>query len=280
MNDIAILGFEGKKPGVTLGEIDPNQPRKPRGAAAMTEKQKYEKMWTVEDYRKVSPGELAANTFLSIAKPERDAEITDFGAGTGRGGLMLWAMGKLNVTMLDFASNCLDSDLVTATEKFPDQIRFKEHDLTEPVETVTRYGYCTDVMEHIPENDVDKVLNNILNAAQSVFFRISTTPDVMGPKYLKTHLHLTVHDYSWWAKKFIEHGCTILHSEDLGGAVDFYVTGWSSKLPKNIKINTSEEKILSNIRENAKFPCNHIKAHMLQDVEIQILCGGPSLNDF
>ena len=106
-------------------------------------------MWTVDDYRKVSPGELAANTFFSVAKPEAGDEITDFGAGTGRGGLMLWAMGKMNVTMLDFASNSLDSDLVTATEKFPDQIRFKEHDLTNPIETHTRYGYCTDVMEHI-----------------------------------------------------------------------------------------------------------------------------------
>lgn len=273
------LGFAGKTPGVKLDKIDPTKPRKEK---KLTEKQKYEKMWTVPDYRKVAPGELAANTFLSLAKPKAGEEVIDFGAGTGRGGLMLWAIGKLNVTMLDFASNCLDDDLVTATEKFPDQIRFEEHDLTEPTGKHARYGYCTDVMEHIPPEDVDKVLHNILDSAQSVFFRISTKDDVMGPRYLRTPLHLTVHDYSWWAKKFIEHDCTILHSEDLGGtAVDFYVTGWSSKLPKKIKINTSEEKILSNIKENAKWPCKHLRAHMLQDSEeLQILCGGPSLNDF
>lgn len=276
----AAQGFlMGKKPAVTIGQIDPSKPRKDK---TLSEKEKYTKMWTVDEYRKVSPGELAANTFFSIAKPDAGDTITDFGAGTGRGGLMLWAMGKLNVTMLDFAENCLDDDLVTATEKFPEQIRFQEHDLTKPIGgEPTRYGYCTDVMEHIPEEDVNKVLNNILSGAQSVFFRISTTPDVMGPRYLKQHLHLTVQNYSWWAKKFIEHGCTILHSEDLGNAVDFYVTGWSTKLPQNIKINTSEEKILSNIKENSKFPCNHVRAHMIQDdVEIQILCGGPSLNDF
>ena len=85
--------------------------------------------------------------------------------------------------------------------------------------------------------DVDKVLNNIIDGAQSVFFRISTTPDVMGEKYLRTPLHLTVKPYSWWAKKFIELDCTILHSEDLGNAVDFYVTGWSSHLPTDIKLN-------------------------------------------
>lgn len=289
--NITKVGIAGETPATKIKPIDPSQPRKPKGAAALTEKQKYEKMWTVDEYRKVSPGELAANTFLSVAKPKAGDTVIDFGAGTGRGGLMLWAMGKMNVTMLDFASNCLDDDLVTATQKFPHQIRFEQHDLTElytpPIDPdgslglATRYGYCTDVMEHIPTEDVDKVLHNILDAAQSVFFRISTTPDVMGPRYLKTHLHLTVKDYAWWAKKFIEHDCTILHSEDLGDAVDFYVTGWSSTLPKNIKLNTSQDIILKNIKENSKFPCNHIRAHQIQeDAEIQILCGGPSLNDF
>ena len=278
MPESGQVGFGGQKPTVKIGKIDPNQPRVDK---TMTEKEKYEKMWTAPDYRKVSPGEMAANTFLTTAKPKAGDEITDFGAGTGRGGLSLWAMGKMNVTMLDFASNCLDADLVTATEKFPEQIRFREHDLTDPLEAHTRYGYCTDVMEHIPPDDVDKVLENILNAAQSVFFRISTVPDVMGPKYLKQPLHLTVESYGWWAKKFLEHNCIILHSEDLDGAVDFYVTGWSTNLPKNVKLNTEEEKILANIKENAKWPCKHVRAHQIQeDVEIQILCGGPSLNEF
>jgi hypothetical protein len=103
----------------------------------------------------------------------------------------------------------------------------------------------------------------------------------MGEKYLRTPLHLTVKPYSWWAKKFIELDCTILHSEDLGNAVDFYVTGWSSHLPTDIKLNYPIEKMLENIKENSKFPCNHVRAHMIQEKEeVQILCGGPSLNDF
>ena len=274
----AKASLSGVAPKATIKPIDPKKKRKKK---VLSEKEKYEKMWTVEDYRKVSPGELAANTFLSLAKPKPQDPIIDFGCGTGRGGFFLWAMGRMDVTMLDLASNCLDEDLRTACEKFPDQIRFKEHDLNDPYQEPARYGYCTDVMEHIPPDEIDTVLNNILDAAQSVFFRISTTPDVMGPKYLNQHLHLSVHNYSWWAKKFLEHDVVILHSEDLGEVVDFYVTGWSSSLPKNIKINTNAEKILDNIRENAQWPCNHVRAHMIQDdQEIQILCGGPSLNDF
>lgn len=273
----AKLGLMGKTPAVKIQPIDPNQPRRER---LLSEREKYEKMWTVEEYRAISPGEFAANNFLTIAKPNAGDEIIDFGCGTGRGGLFLWAAGKMNVTMADFAVNCLDDDLVTACEKFPEQIRFVEMDLNDAPKLHAKYGYCTDVMEHIPPDEIDTVLANILESAQHVFFRISTELDKLGPRYLKQHLHLSVHDYAWWAKKFLEHDAIILHSEDLDGAVDFYVTGWSSSLPKNPKINTSEDKVLSNIRKNAKWPCKHVRAHMVFDHDpIILLCGGPSLND-
>jgi len=50
---------------------------------------KYGKMWEFPQYRKVSPGEVLANTFLGQAKPPQGAEIIDFGCGTGRGALAL-----------------------------------------------------------------------------------------------------------------------------------------------------------------------------------------------
>jgi len=273
----AQMGFSGKKPGVKIAPIDPD---KPPVKKVLTEQQKYEKMWTVKDYREVSPGELAGNTFTSVVKPKKGEDVIDFGCGTGRGSLWLGAMGGMNVTMLDFASNCLDDDLATACKTQPDKYKFIQHDLMDKPTVNARYGYCTDVMEHIPTEDVDKVLLNILGAAQSVFFRISTGPDVMGPKYLDQPLHLTVKDYSWWCQKFIQHSCTILYSENLNGAVDFYVSSWFKKLPE-MNINTPITKVIENVKENVKWGCNHISAHEVQaDVEVQILCGGPSLNDF
>jgi hypothetical protein len=279
-NEPPKLGFMGEKPAVGIKPIDPSKPKQPSGKEALTEKQKYEKMWTVKDYRAVSPGELAGNTFVQVVKPEKGSEVIDFGCGTGRGSLWLGAMGGLNVTMLDFASNCLDDELAMACKTQPDKYKFIEHDLMNKPPIVARYGYCTDVMEHIPPDDIDRVLINILGAAQSVFFRISTGPDVMGPKYLNQPLHLSVYDYAWWCSKFIEHGCTILHSEDLGGAVDFYVSAWAKKLP-DMEVNTTKEKILENIKENVKWGCKHVRAHEVQpDTEVIILCGGPSLNDY
>lgn len=274
----AKVGFSGQRPAVQVKPIDPNQPRVKK---VLTEKQKYEKMWTVEDYRKVSPGEMAASTFVSVAKPAQGAEVIDFGAGTGRGSFWLWAIPKMNVTAADFATNCLDDDVRATMERYPDRIRFIEHDLNDPFEQHVEYGYCTDVMEHIPPEDVDRVLYNIMKAARKVFFRISTQPDIMGPRYLRQPLHLSVHDYAWWTKKFNEHGAIILHSENLGGAVDFYVTCWHDELPSDVAINTSTDKVVENIKANASSGAKALLPHQLQpDVEVALLCGGPSLNDF
>jgi len=81
-------------------------------------------------------------------------------------------------------------------------------------------------------------------------------------------------------KKFAEKDAVILYSENLGNAVDFYVTGWSNDLPKNPKINTATEKILENIKSNAAQDVQVIQPHIKNDNEIMILGGGPSLNDF
>jgi hypothetical protein len=59
-------------------------------------------------------------------------------------------------------------------------IAFVEHDLTKPLDLRATYGFCTDVLEHIPTEDVDKVLDNCLSACQNVFFQIATVDDVMG----------------------------------------------------------------------------------------------------
>lgn len=160
----------------------------------ISEVEKYRRMWALDDYRAVAPGEDCVDVFLAQVKP--DGEILDFGCGTGRASLKLINAGH-KVTALDFADNCRDE----AAKGIP----FIVHDLMNEVPRKAPFGFCTDVMEHIPTDCVEIVLKNILTAANTVFFQISTVHDVMGA-HIGHPLHLTVRPHSWWKKTLEQFG--------------------------------------------------------------------------
>ena len=249
-----------------------------------TEKKKYEEMWEREEYRAFSPGEYAASDFLQQAKPLPNSSCIDFGCGTGRGSLMLALLGRMIVTMVDFASNALDEDVRNALETQPDRLKWIEADLSKHIPVKASYGYCTDVMEHIPPEQIDAVLKNILQAAQHVYFQISCEQDHCGA-LIGEHLHLTVQPYEWWLKKLREHGAVVHFSskDDNGQGCRFYVTSWANfeEVEYDGKVNTDPEQVLKNIRTNVS--CGKWQEsvpHDTQDTEIMMLCGGPSLIDF
>jgi hypothetical protein len=262
------------------------------GAEALTEQQKYERMWSFDQYRNVAPGESIAPTFLGVVKPKPGSVVIDFGAGTGRGALMLALLGNVRVQMLDFASNCLDPDVALAVTKQAEiaaaedppraaPLTFQQHDLTKPCPITAQYGYCTDVLEHIPPDDVDNVLGNILHAAQHVFLQISCTDDSCGA-LIGHPLHLSVHPYDWWLKKLQSFDAQVHWGEDHGTHALFYVTAWRSGVDFTERgaLNVEESVIRSNIETNIKVEGRkQVMPHGPNDIEVLILGGGPSLSE-
>jgi len=118
------------------------------------EQAKYETLWTKPEYRAYAPGESAAQVFLAQARPRPGSEVIDFGCGTGRGALMMALLGGMKVHMLDFAINCLDSEMRDALGTQAPVLKFTQHDLNKPIALRAEYGFCTDVMEHIPPDEV------------------------------------------------------------------------------------------------------------------------------
>jgi hypothetical protein len=170
-------------------------------AKDLSEQEKYQTMWSYDLYRKICPGEHIVDTFLEHVKP--DNIIMDFGCGTGRTSLSLFDKGH-DVMLLDFTDNCRDQEAV--------MLPFIQWDLTRPIPAQVEYGICTDVMEHIPPDDVLTVLKNIIDCAEEVFFQISTVDDACGEAVLGEPLHLSVHNHLWWEFK-IEKFADVVWSE-------------------------------------------------------------------
>jgi len=245
----------------------------------LTEQKKYERMWAHPQYRQVAPGEDCAMTFLTQARPRPGSEVIDFGSGTGRGAIALALFGKLKVRMLDFAENCLDEEVRQALTTQAHALSFVQHDLCQPIAFTAEYGYCTDVLEHIPTEDVSKVLGNILQAAQHVFFQISCTDDSCGT-LIGHPLHLTVKPMQWWLEQLQKFDFNVHWSQDYGTHCMIYGTAWiSGRDVVDVGVlNTSEEFAKANVRENLKAEWNEVGPYMASPKEVMILGGGPSLN--
>ena len=270
-----IAGCIGHPPSVL---IRPAPPKK-----ALTEKEKYQKVWSVDAYRDVAPGELAADLFIKTACPPVGEHVLDFGAGTGRGAMMLAILGRVKVTMIDFAPNCLDEDVRNALVTQSHMLDFVEADLTKQLIPCAKYGYCTDVLEHIPPQHIDTVLQNILTAAQHVFFQISTVPDGMGKHPgIQEDLHLTVRPFEWWVEKFKEFDATIQWSALSDNSCAFYVTAWQNAkvLYQYGELNQTREIIESNILSAIKRNLTECRPHEKTDTPIMLLAGGPSMNAY
>lgn len=264
--ETAEAGVTGEPPVLTIRE-------------RTHEQAKYETMWTHPQYRTVAPGEELVARFLQWAAPPAGAEVIDFGAGTGRGALALALLG-LNVHAIDFANNCLDAKVLDVIRSREIMLSFLVHDLNRPLPFHVVYGYCTDVMEHVPPEEVDRVLVNILAAAQFVFFQISCDEDSCGA-LIDQPLHLSVHDYAWWRAKFEALEVKVISSEDHGDRCLFYVTAWQTgeEFSKTGTLNVTEETIRANVAKNIAAGWQMATPKLVNDQEAILIAGGPSLND-
>lgn len=255
------------------------------------EQQKYLKVWNVPAYRVVSPGEECVDAFLEAVpdlmdEPE-DQKLTliDFGCGTGRAAMKLYHAG-FDVTAMDFALNCLDDNVLhhieTEAQLNTPEFRFVEHDITRKTALRANWGYCTDVMEHLPPESVDDALDTIFEACDNVFFQIATVEDHFGNHPdINDHLHLTVLSYQQWLQKFADHGVIVHRSMELKQHVIFMVSGYQGFAFDKMNMNTSEDIVFSQIRTNLGKGLQQLKPFECNpEQKVIVLGGSPSLNDY
>lgn len=251
------------------------------------EQQKYLKCWNVDDYRKVSPGERCADMFLEALEslaPDGDDKQTliDIGCGTGRAGYKLWQTGKFDVALMDFAWNCLDKNIKARVDTKDNGISFIEHDITKKTHHRAEWGYCCDVLEHLPTDQIDDALESMLEMCDNLFLQIATIPDHFGGHPdIKEQLHLTVWDYNTWLKKFAEHRVIVHRSTESTHHVIFCISGYQGFAFDKMKMNTAADIVYDNIRANLAKGLNRLTPHAESaDQKVVVLGGGPSLNDY
>jgi len=174
---------------------------------AAVEREKYVAVWQRQEYRKVSPGMLECERAFTVCRMMSSQTLIDFGSGPARATKWFEEKG-LDAVAVDFAPNARETDV-----PFIEACLWALPEELPPAD----YGYCCDVMEHIPTHKIDDVLGGIsARVKRTAYFRIATRPDKMGPKLLSRPLHLTVKDGEWWRRQVEAHFALVDVIENTG----------------------------------------------------------------
>ena len=159
------------------------------------EKTKYEKAWDSDKYRIHSPAlREGVERFMKSKLKPKGGTLTDWGCGSGRASMMMAA--SFAVTALDITKTALDKEVKKAIHQ--GKLVFQEMNMWEQFGVRTDYAFSCDVLEHIPEDKVDAVLENIKrNTLKGGFLQIALTEHIFEGQ----QLHLTVKPADWWITK-------------------------------------------------------------------------------
>lgn len=157
------------------------------------ERAKYAEISILPEYNVVHPGLESADWFLDVLDPRAGETVIDIGCGAGGAGLKLAERG-LQVTWLDLVDVRLDSTI--------DRKRFIQSCLWDCSWPLRRrigwdYGFCVDVMEHLPTEYTMLVLDRIVSCCRTSWLQIACAPETHGD-LINQRLHLTVRDFEWW----------------------------------------------------------------------------------
>jgi 2-polyprenyl-3-methyl-5-hydroxy-6-metoxy-1,4-benzoquinol methylase len=177
----------------------------------MEEREKYERLYRKEDYRRGPfPGVQYGLTFL-VRYFLGCQSMIDFGCGSGDAAALFAKLGY-DVFLVDIAENCLNQEARDSL-----QHRFwvsPLHQLPADLPHVD-WGYCTDVLEHLPEKWVLPSLAAMKSKTDRIFFSICGEPDG-GGSLIGEKIHMTVEPVNWWAGEIRKHWRNVEVLKDTG----------------------------------------------------------------
>ena len=163
------------------------------------EKRKYEKVWSNQEYRNSpSPGDVLLKRLpvLNWIDSHEVKSVLDVGCGEGKLlSKIKWHNPNIEVAGMDIAENAIDFRLKDIFRYGCAWVEdgYTQHDAI----------FCTDVLEHIPEEKIPTVFDLFKkNANRFCFVTICLKDDIFGKRLIGEQLHLTVKDVYWWVDQF------------------------------------------------------------------------------
>ena len=161
------------------------------------ERIKYERVWQHRQYREQNDGiPCVRRAFVQMGCKEGETLI-DWGCGGGECVAAFQDMG-LKAVGYDIAHNCIDPELV-------DLVPLTVGTLWDPPrEFESDFGFCTDVLEHLPPDYVEQAVEAIaMRTLRAAYFQIDTVQDTSGDRMSPPmRLHLCVRPVEWWGELF------------------------------------------------------------------------------
>jgi len=187
-----------------------------------SERRKYERMHAVPGYS-LGPGETHVKTFLNFINPGES--VIDFGCGTGDAARKLADLGH-PVALVDIVKDPLRASHGLVDRFFEASL----HDLPAELPRAD-WGFCCDVMEHLPEDWIPAALAGMKAKVNKIFFAISGSPDGWG-HHINDTLHLTVKPCEWWPDRIVKHWPSVTR---LDGSGDVFIMAASDPLAQEWK---------------------------------------------
>lgn len=179
------------------------------------EREKYTELWRdIPQYRDYSPGAENVQRFIEVMQPPPMSSILDIGCGTGIAGVEFAKLGHyshwIDITDAGLLPEVKRSRFIKAPlwDQWNDSIGCE-------------YGFCCDVMEHIPTEYTMLVIDRILSACHITWFQIALQPDQFGAM-IGQPLHLTVRPFLWWLERLKLAG-KVIDARDLCGQALYVV---------------------------------------------------------
>lgn len=188
---------------------------------AQQEIDKYTEMWDFPDYSLKSPGGANVDRFLEVCNPKLGSRIVDVGCGQGVAGLELASRGY-DVWYMDLVADQLHPDV--NRKRFIQTALWEPWDRARQFDRRMDYGYCCDVMEHIPVEFTMLVVERMLRTCFTCYIVLSNLHDEFG-KIIGQPLHLTVQPYAWWLNRLASI-CEVIDARDRCGHSLFVCRGW------------------------------------------------------